>query len=127
MHNDKIIYKEESFNIQGAIFEVYREIGCGFLESVYQECLETELRSRNIPFESQKELKLFYKGREIKQTFKPDLICYDKIIIELKAIKEISKVHKAQLVNYLKTSGMKVGLLVNFGNYPKASINRFVN
>ena len=99
MHNHKIIYKEESFNIQGAIFEVYREIGCGFLESVYQECLEAELRTRNIPFESQKELKLFYKGCELKQTFKPDLICYDKIIIELKAIKEISKIHKAQVVN----------------------------
>ena len=103
MHNDKIIYKEESFNIQGAIFEVYREIGCGFLESVYQECLETELRSRNIPFESQKELKLFYKGREIKQTFKPDLICYDKIIIELtqEKFKKLFDNHFDSVRNYI--------------------------
>ena len=120
----KIIYKEECYSIQGAVFEVYREMGCGFLEAVYQECLEKELSKRNIPFISQKELKLFYKGEELIQKYKPDLICFDKIILELKAVKEIAPEHKAQVINYLKATGYKLGLLVNFGIYPKAEIVR---
>ncbi len=123
MH-DKIIYKEESYNIQGAVIEVYREMGCGFLEAVYQECLEKELRRRNIPYVSQQILKLEYKGERLKQTYKPDLICFGKIIVELKAVKEIAPEHKAQLINYLKATGIKLGLLVNFGSYPKATIIR---
>ena len=124
--HEKIIYKDESYAIQGAVFEVYREMGSGFLESVYQECLEKELSSRNISFVSQQELKLTYKGDELKQAYKPDLICFNRIIVELKAVKEIAPEHKAQVINYLKATGMKLGLLINFGSYPKATIIRLV-
>jgi len=122
--NGKIIFKEKSYKIQGAIFEVYREMGCGFLESVYQECLEKELQRRSIPFIAQQPLQLAYKGETLQQTYKPDLICYGQIIVELKAVKDIAPEHKAQVINYLKATGMKLGLLVNFGTYPKASITR---
>jgi GxxExxY protein len=122
--NDKIIFKEESYLIQGAIFEVYREMGCGFLEAVYQECLEKEFLFRAIPFIAQPELLLTYKGEALKQRYKPDFICYDKIIVELKALKQTAPEHEAQLINYLKATNMKLGLLVNFGTYPKVSITR---
>ena len=121
---EKILYPDECYAIQGAVFDVYREMGCGFLEAVYQECLEKELRSRHVPFESQKELVLFYKGESLAQTYKPDLICFGKIIVELKAVKEIAPEHKAQLLNYLKATGLELGLLVNFGSFPKAEIVR---
>lgn len=121
---DKIIYKEESYAIQGAIFEVYREMGCGFLEAVYQECLEKEMRLRKIPFIAQPELLLSYKGEALHQKYKPDMICFDKIIIELKAVKQTAPEHEAQLINYLKATRMKLGLLVNFGSYPKVNIMR---
>ena len=121
---EEIIFKDECYAIQGAVFEVYREMGCGFLESVYQECLERELRNRSIPFSSQQELNLIYKGERLQQMYKTDLVCYNKIILELKAVKEIVPEHKAQLINYLKSTGMKLGLLINFGDYPKASITR---
>jgi len=97
---------------------------CAHIESVYQECFEKELKNRNIPFVSQPELTLAYKGEALKQTYKPDFICYGQIIVELKAVKEIAPEHKAQVLNYLKTAGMKLGLLVNFGSYPKATVNR---
>lgn len=121
-----LIYKDESYIIQGAIFEVYKEMGCGFLESVYQECLEKEFNLKNIEFTSQVELKLLYKGNMLKQTYRPDFICYNKIILELKAVKELSPEHRAQLINYLKATGYKLGLLVNFGHYPKVQIERIV-
>jgi GxxExxY protein len=121
----KIIYEEESYSIQGAIFEVYREMGCGFLEAVYQECLEKELRNRNIPFLAQPELELSYKGEVLKQKYRPDIICFSKIIIELKAVKEIAPEHQAQILNYLHATDMQLGLLVNFGAYPKVDIKRF--
>ncbi len=121
-----IIFKDESYLIQGAIFNVYREMGCGFLESVYQECLEKELELQNIPFVSQQELKLQYKGQTLNQTYRPDIICYNSIIIELKALSKITPQHKAQLMNYLKASGVKLGLLVNFGSNPRVTIERIV-
>ena len=122
----RIVFKDESYAIQGAIFEVYREMGCGFLESVYQECLEKELKARGIPFETQKELRLHYKGEPLQQAFKPDLICYGKIIVELKAVRELAPEHTAQVLNYLKATGMTLGLLVNFGSRPKVTIERLV-
>jgi len=125
-HENKIIFKEESYAIQGAVFEVYREMGCGFLEAVYQECLEKEFSKRGIPFTAQKELKLMYKDKLLQQTYKPDFICYNKIIVELKAAKSIVPEHEAQVLNYLKATGMELGLLVNFGAYPKAVVKRFV-
>jgi GxxExxY protein len=124
MSDGKIIYKEECYQIQGAIFDVYREMGCGFLEAVYQECLEKELKFHDIPFISQPELKLLYKESLLNQTYKPDLICYNQIIVELKAVKELGAEHKAQVINYLKTTGMKLALLVNFGSHPKVDIVR---
>jgi GxxExxY protein len=123
---NKILFKDEVYAIQGAVFDVYREIGCGFLEPVYQECLEKELKVRGIPFESQKELRLRYKGEVLDLTYKPDLICYGNIIVELKAVKEINDVHRAQVFNYLKATDLRLGLLVNFGHYPKATVERIV-
>lgn len=124
--NEKILFKDEVYAIQGAIFDVYREMGCGFLEAVYQECLEKELRQRKIPFASQQALYLVYKGQPLEQRYKPDLICFDKIIVELKAVSKLAHEHKAQLFNYLKASNLRLGLLVNFGHYPKAQIERII-
>ncbi|HNY26131.1 MAG TPA: GxxExxY protein [Candidatus Sumerlaeota bacterium] len=123
---EKILYKDECYAIQGAVFDVYREMGCGFLEPVYQECLEKELGEREIPFVAQKELILIYKGEPLKQTYKPDLICYEKIVVELKSVKEVADEHKAQVFNYLKAAGLRLGLLVNFGHYPNVQIERII-
>ncbi len=121
-----ILCKEECYQIQGAIFDVYQEMGCGFLEAVYQECLGSELKRREVPFVAQKELNLMYRGQRLKQTYVADFICYGKIIIELKALSSITGVHKAQVLNYLKATGLHLALLVNFGAYPKATIERIV-
>ena len=123
---NQIIYKEECFAIQGAVFEVYREVGCGFLEAVYQECLERELRERGIPFVAKPVLRLSYKGVPLKQTYQPDLVCYDSIILELKAVKSLTPEHEAQIFNYQKAASMRLGLLINFGSYPKASVQRLI-
>jgi len=125
-NQDGILYEQESYAIRGAVFDVYREMGCGFLEAVYQECLEKELKLRHIPFVAQQELTLVYKGEMLKQTYKPDFVCYGSIILEIKAVKEINGEHRAQLHNYLKATGLRLGLLVNFGHYPKAAIERIV-
>jgi len=122
----KILLKDECYAIQGAIFEVYREVGSGFLEAVYQECLERELAIRQIPYQTHVELSLAYKGRALAQRYKPDFVCYDEIIVEIKAAKAIAAEHEAQLLNYLRTSGMRLGLLANFGSHPKAIVRRFV-
>ena len=122
----KLIFEKETYAIRGAVFAVYKEMGSGFLEAVYQECLEMELRSRGIPFVAQPELKLVYKGETIGQTYKPDLVCFENIILELKALKEAGPEHRAQLLNYLKASGMELGLLVNFGSHPNVQIERMV-
>ena len=120
------VFQEESYAIRGAIFEVYREMGCGFLEAVYQECLEREFRLSGIPFVAQPELSLSYKGASLTQTYVADFICYGKIIVEIKAVTGLSEVHRAQLHNYLRATGMKLGLLVNFGHHPKVTIERIV-
>jgi len=122
----KLLHKDEVYAIQGAVFDVYREMGCGFLEAVYQECLEKELKVRGIPFESQKKLRLSYKGKVLNLTYKPDLVCYGTIIVELKAAKDIDDIHRAQVFNYLKATGLRLGLLVNFGHYPKATVERII-
>jgi GxxExxY protein len=121
-----LLYKDECFAIQGAVYEVYRTMGCGFLEAVYQECLERELALRKVPFQPQVSINLMYKGERLVQTYKPDLICYEKIIVEIKAVKDVADEHAAQVFNYLKATGMRLGLLVNFGHYPKATIKRIV-
>jgi GxxExxY protein len=122
----QIFFKDECYSIQGAVFDVYREMGCGFLEAVYQECLEKEFLNRGIPFVAHKELRLTYKGEPLRQIYKPDLICYDSIIVELKALSATTGEHKAQVLNYLKATGMRLGLLVNFGCHPKATVERIV-
>jgi GxxExxY protein len=122
----EILYKTESCKIVGACFEVYRQKGCGFLEQVYQECLEFELGLQAIPFVAKKPLALEYKGRTLRATYEPDFVCFGKIVLELKAVTELTDEHRAQVQNYLKATGMKLGLLVNFGHYPKAQVERIV-
>ena len=123
----KIIYKEESFRILGACFEVYNHKGFGFTEPVYQECLAVELAMQGIPFVSQPEIHLSYKGNQLTQYFKPDFICYEKIIVELKTVSAIVDAHRAQTINYLNALEMELGILVNFGQYPKLTYERLAN
>jgi GxxExxY protein len=124
--HEKILMAEECYRIQGAIYDVYRELGSGFLETVYQECLERAFVLSGIPFEVQKELPIYFRGARINQHFRADFICFDTIILEIKAVREIAPEHKAQVLNYLKATGLQVGLLVNFGSHPKVTIQRFV-
>ena len=123
----EILFKEECYRIVGACFEVYREKGCGFHEPVYQECMEIELRLQGILFVPQKPLSLEYKGTPLRTKYEPDLICFDKIVVELKAVTELADEHRAQVQNYLKATGFQLGLLVNFGHYPKLEWERIVN
>ena len=111
----ELIYKEESYQIIGACLEVHKELGSGFLESVYHEALILELRNRSIPFESEKGFQIRYKNAVLSNKYFADFICYDKIIVEIKAVKELAAIHEAQLINYLKATGMRLGLLINFG------------
>jgi len=122
----EIIYKDESYAIMGACFEVYKEKGHGFVEPVYQECMEIELASRDIPFEAQQALALEYKGTPLKHRYIPDLVCYGKIIVELKAVSALTDEHRAQVLNYLKATGYRLGILVNFGHHPKLQHERLV-
>lgn len=124
LNQSNLLFPEECYRIQGAVFNVYREMGCGFLEAVYQECLEKELKLQGIPHDSQVECILHYKGERLRQWYRPDIICFDKIILELKSARTIAPQHKAQLMNYLKATGLELGLLVNFGSFPKAEIHR---
>jgi GxxExxY protein len=121
-----IIYREESYRIMGACFEVYKEKGCGFLEAVYQECLEMEFADQGIPFDAQQRLTLTYKGRPLKQTYEPDFICFDKIVVEIKAISALADEHRAQVHNYLRATKLRLGLLINFGHHPKLESERIV-
>jgi len=123
----EIIFKQESYTIVGACLEVYRQKGCGFLEAVYQECMEIELRLQALPFVAQKPLALEYKGTPLRGRYEPDFVCYEKIILELKAVKALASDHRAQVQNYLKATGFQLGLLVNFGHYPKLEVERIVN
>ncbi len=126
MKMSDVIYREESYRIVGACFEVYREKGAGFLEAVFQECLELELADQTIPFRAHPSLQLSYKSRPLKQTYTPDFECYGKIILEIKAVSALTDEHRAQVHNYLRATGHRLGLLVNFGHYPKAECERIV-
>lgn len=125
-NQEKILYKQECYVVQGAVFEVYREMGYGFLEAVYHECLAREFRIAGIPYKSQVDLSLCYKGEMLRQTYKADFIVYDKIILELKATKETTADHRAQVSNYLKATGYRLGLLINFGHIPRATVERII-
>ena len=111
-----IYYKQESYDIIGAAMHVYNILGPGFVEAVYQEALEIEFQRRGIPYEREKELNVYYDGVLLQKKFQPDFICYDKIIIELKAVMELDDMNRVQVYNYLKATGMKLGLLINFGH-----------
>lgn len=123
----EILFKDESYKIIGACFEVYNQKGYGFTEPVYQECLQIELSIQGIPFIAQPELNLEYKGRQLAQFFKPDLICYGKIIVELKSVAKLIDAHKAQTLNYLNATKFDLALLVNFGQFPKLEYERIAN
>ena len=122
----QVIYKDESYAIVGACFAVYRDKGCGFLEPVYHECLEIEFELQQIPFHSKAPQTLQYRGRTLIHTFTPDFTCYGKIIVEIKAVSGLIDEHRAQLLNYLAATGSELGLLVNFGHYPKMEYERLI-
>jgi GxxExxY protein len=109
------IFKRECYEIIGCCMEVHSELGCGFLEAIYQEALELSFMDTEIPFEREVQLDVFYKGRELNKKYFADFICFDEVIVELKAVNQLSDVHYAQVLNYLKATGKRVGLLVNFG------------
>ncbi|MDE2779643.1 MAG: GxxExxY protein [Chloroflexota bacterium] len=121
-----LVAGDEVYAIMGAAFDVHNELGSGFLEAVYQEAMEAELRLRDIPFVAQHPIGIEYKGQALKNYYYADLLCYNTIIVELKALKSMSGVEEAQLLNYLKATGIKIGLLVNFGKHPKLEWKRLV-
>ena len=122
----KLILEQETHRILGACFEVYKEKGCGFVEPVYQECLELELASQGSEFLAQQEIRLSYKGRQLRQTYRADLVCFGKVMVEIKAVTTLTDEHRAQLINYLRATGLRVGLLINFSHYPGLEHERFV-
>lgn len=119
-----LLFKEESYAINGAAFEVYKQLGHGFLEAVYQEALEVEFTKRNIPFEREKELSIYYDGKPLKQTYRADFVCFGHIIVELKAVQNIEDSHRSQVFNYLKATGFRLGVIINFGHSGGIEIER---
>jgi GxxExxY protein len=120
----ELIYKRESYAIIGACFEVYNDKGCGFLEPVYQDCPGIEFEYQRIPAIAKPSLTLSYRGRILRQTYEPDYVCFEKIMVELKSVSTLADEHRAQLLNYLQATGFELGLLVNFGHYPKLEYER---
>ena len=123
----EIVFKEESYKIIGCCFEVYKQKGYGFTEPIYQECLAIELELQDIPFVAQPKINLNYKGRVLESFFRPDFICYDKIIVEIKAVEGLIEEHQSQTLNYLNATKFELALLVNFGNFPKVDYKRIAN
>lgn len=124
--DNELLFKDEAFKIIGAGMAVSNILGCGFLEAVYQEALEIELEDNGIPFEPQKRIQISYKGRMLKKEYEADFLCFEKIIVEIKAIKEITEIEEAQMLNYLKATKLPLGLLVNFGG-KKLEWKRYAN
>ncbi len=122
----ELLLKDEVYAIVGAAMEVYNVLGVGFLEAVYQEALELELQSRSIPFVARKPLTISYKEHQLAKEYVADFVCYDQIIVELKALDRLSGKEESQVINYLKATGLRVGLLINFGNQGKLDWHRFV-
>ncbi len=119
------MHEELTYRIIGACFEVYKEKGCGFLEPVYQECLELEFGLREIPCKAQPVVQLRYKGQLLNKIYTPDFICFEQVLLEIKAVSQLIDEYRAQVLNYLHATGLKVGLLVNFGHHPKLEYERF--
>lgn len=122
----QLLLKEEVYAVIGAAIEVHRELGPGFLEAVYQEAMEIELHNRGIPFQSQQPFQIFYKGQKLRKEYSPDLICYGQIIAELKVVDKLSGKEQAQILNYLKATGLRIGLLINFGSPDTLEWKRFI-
>ena len=121
-----LILGKEYFDVKGACLEVYNQLGCGFLEKVYQDALAIEFGLRGIPFVREKHITIGYKGHIIDHDYYADFICYGKLIVELKAVCELHEVHKAQMLNYLRATSLPVGMLVNFGEHSLRD-HRYVN
>ena len=126
MGDQDLLFAEETFRIRRAVFEVSRHMGTGFLEAVYQECLALEFAAQSIPFAASPPLALAYKSQPLKASYRPDFVCFGLIIVELKAVRELAPEHRAQVLNYLRATGLRLGLLVNFGSAPKARVERLV-
>ncbi|MDI1320691.1 MAG: GxxExxY protein [bacterium] len=122
---DDLLYRDE-VRIIGACMAVHKDKGNGFVEPVYQDALEIELELFGIPFDAQRNYQIHYRERPLKHSYTPDLLCFDKIIVELKAAKALTDEHRAQLMNYLKVTGLPLGLLVNFGSYPRLEWERII-
>ena len=112
---ERFLYEKESYAIRGCLMSVFNELGSGFLEKVYQEALEREFIEKKIPYKREAPLTIIYKGLPLQQVYVADFICYDKIIVELKAVSELTDIHSAQVFNYLKATGFDLALLVNYG------------
>ncbi len=125
--HEHLQFREEVYRIQGAAFEVNRVLGTVFLEAAYQESLGLEFKARGIPFQAQPTLKLHYKGTALRTVYVPDFICFQSVLIELKAASGLAAEHRSQIINYLRASGLRVGLLVNFGGAGRAQIERIVH
>jgi GxxExxY protein len=122
-----LIYKNEVYDIIGACFDVYKELSCGLSEPIYQEALEIEFNLRGIPFEREKELVVYYKGRKLRKKYVADFVCYDDIIVELKALDNVTSKEVSQLLNYLHITKYPLGLLVNFGHEDNLEWKRYAN
>jgi GxxExxY protein len=122
----KLIYKDETFQIIGAAIEVHTVLGPGFLESVYEAAMLEELKLRNIPAQSQVKLTVFYKEEPLSTRFIADLVAFGKIIVEYKTSKRLTEIDEAQVINYLKATGMRLGLLINFASHGRLEWKRFV-
>ena len=122
-----LLYENESYAIRGAAMKVYEILGHGFVESVYQEALEIEFRRRNIPYKREVEIEVYYDGVLLEKKFRADFVCYDSIIVELKAVSELDEGNLLQLSNYLKTTHLRLGLLINVGNMSGMEIERWIN
>ncbi len=125
MH-DPILYKNEVFQIIGACIAVHSNKGNGYAEPVYQDCMEIELSHLGIPFDAQRNFPITYRNITLRHTYTPKLLCYDKIIVELKAAKSLAEEHRAQVINYLKVTGLQIGLLVNFGSHGRLEWERII-
>ncbi len=121
----ELILKDEVYAVAGAAMEVYYKLGSGFLEPVYQEAMGIEMSLRQIPFEAQKCLKLFYKDVELRKEYFADFICYGQIIVEIKSVDRLTNIEEAQIINYLKITKKQVGMLINFGSRPKLEWKRY--
>ena len=124
--SDELLYRDEVYRIIGACMAVHKDKGNGFVEPVYQDALEIELELTGIPFDAQRNYQIYYRDRPLMHTYTPDLLCFDKIIVELKAAKALTDEHRAQLMNYLKVTRLQLGLLVNFGSYPRLEWERII-